>query len=657
MEGSLSLPSLRLLAPPLRVMSAIMWKVVHLRSTKHYGRVVEFITLVNEAIPDILTHRQWTLIMLGLKLKMLSCEPDVKCVKTVLESILLRSSEQAHPTNDPFESNLSTLVLRLVDDHEWREHFLKNEFPVHYGPDFDTALETLVSDFFNRLDGLLLIPDFKQTSLWVGNDASTLLEAYQQYACEAEDFPALLRRTIQRGKLAKINTNDTSSSEQQLLSSLTVPVSTKENNSSCQSVIDNSRECFRQSTTDAEEITWTYVIQQDLEICSQEETVLTTLNNNKDEVTVELVLDDQPSAATSVPDAPAPHPVTSGGRRRQRVAHKCTHCNKCYIYRYELLEHQRIHTGELPYKCTQCGKAFRRSSDLSCHRRSRCRKAAYICLKCGNSFQSIQEKFKHRCLHNTQKLECSQCRKSFKKTCQLEKHQLIHTRKRLFTCRQCGEKFSSMSELKFHRKTHPAGLSNQCTRCGKMLPSAASLAAHEERHEKQKTHACAVCAKSFRNKHELTRHKRMHTGERPYQCPYCEKRFYMSANLTVHIRTHTGEKPYLCPDCGKAFASAGELQIHGRIHTGERPYKCNVCDKGFTMAAKLTCHMRVHTGERPYVCADCGKGFSSSGQLKIHNMSHTGVRPYPCQLCPKGYKVLNHLKRHLKSHGIQEPSV
>lgn len=38
----------------------------------------------------------------------------------------------------------------------------QNEFPVHYGPDFDTALETLVSDFFDRLDGLLLIPDFKQ---------------------------------------------------------------------------------------------------------------------------------------------------------------------------------------------------------------------------------------------------------------------------------------------------------------------------------------------------------------------------------------------------------------------------------------------------------------------------------------------------------------
>ncbi|XP_077412893.1 uncharacterized protein LOC144043305 [Vanacampus margaritifer] len=657
MEGPLPLPSLRLLVPPLRVMSAIMWKVVHLRSTKHYGRVVEFIAMVNEAIPDILTHRQRTLITLGLKLKMLSCEQDVKCVQTVLESILPGSSEQAHPANDAFETNLATLVLRLVEDHEWREHFLKNEFPVHYGPEFDTALETLVSDFFNRLDGLLLIPDFKQTSMWIGDDASALLEEYQHCGCEAEDFTTILRSTIQRGKLAKINNNDMSASEQQLISSLTVPVSMTETNTPCQTVNDDSQECFPQTSTDDGEIAWTYVIQQDPEICSQEETVLTTLNNTQvEETTVAFVVDDQLLAATSVPSTSALQPLTSISAvvpQPKRVAHKCPLCNKCFIYHFELVEHQRIHTGETPHKCTQCGKAFRRSSDLSNHRRSRCTKAAYLCLKCGNSFQSTQDKCKHRCVDNTQQFGCSHCAKSFKRASELEKHELIHTQKRIFTCRQCEEKFTSMSELKFHQRTHSVGMSNQCAHCGKMFPSVASLTAHEGRHTQQKTHVCAQCGKLFRNKHELSRHTRTHTGERPYQCSYCEKRFYISANLTVHIRTHTGEKPFLCPECGKAFASAGELQIHRRIHTGERPYKCIVCDKGFTMAAKLTCHMRVHTGERPYLCTECGKAFSSSGQLKVHNMSHTGVRPYPCQLCPKGYKVLNHLKRHLKSHGIQ----
>lgn len=38
----------------------------------------------------------------------------------------------------------------------------QNVFPVEYGPDFDTALETLVCEFFTRLEELLPIPDFKQ---------------------------------------------------------------------------------------------------------------------------------------------------------------------------------------------------------------------------------------------------------------------------------------------------------------------------------------------------------------------------------------------------------------------------------------------------------------------------------------------------------------
>lgn len=39
---------------------------------------------------------------------------------------------------------------------------LQNVFPVEYGPDFDTALETLVCEFFTRLEELLPVPDFKQ---------------------------------------------------------------------------------------------------------------------------------------------------------------------------------------------------------------------------------------------------------------------------------------------------------------------------------------------------------------------------------------------------------------------------------------------------------------------------------------------------------------
>lgn len=62
-------------------MSAVMWKVVHLRNIEHYGKVEEFVSLVTEAIPNILTDRQMRLLTLGLRAK-------VRDTNTVCSNIL-----------------------------------------------------------------------------------------------------------------------------------------------------------------------------------------------------------------------------------------------------------------------------------------------------------------------------------------------------------------------------------------------------------------------------------------------------------------------------------------------------------------------------------------------------------------------------------------
>ncbi|XP_049454417.1 zinc finger protein ZFMSA12A-like isoform X2 [Epinephelus fuscoguttatus] len=637
MEGPLPLSSLKLLVPPLRMMSAVMWKVVRLRNIVHYGKVEEFVSLITEAIPDILTDRQMRLLTLGLRakmmLQMLSSEQseDLRDVKTCLNSLLPCSSKQAHAGNEALEANFVRLVQRLLEDPKGREHFLKNVFPVEYGSDFDTALETLVCEFFTRLEELLLIPDFKQTAVWI-SDTPSVLEEYMQCVSKTDDLKVLLRSKAHSDKMAKMDTSMPSPSEQRLFSSLSLLPSLREpkHAESNTQISYNKRDSEEVSLQDAE-----------------------AANNAEQEAGEKC--SDGASDTCRAPSASAESPVMSSSMivpPRERVAHKCTQCGKCFIYRYQLLKHQRRHTGENPYKCSQCGKAFRTTSDLSTHRRTQCTKAAYICINCGDSFESIQDKFRHQCVHSVQKFDCSQCGKSFKKKCLLSKHELTHTKSRVFTCRQCGEVYPTMSELRTHQKIHPPELSNQCMQCGKVFSSVACLTAHELRHKRQRTQICVRCGKAFKDKHGLNLHMRSHTGERPFQCMFCVKRFSALGNLNIHIRTHTGEKPYLCSDCGKAFVSAGELQIHRRTHTGEKPYKCTVCGRGFTMASTLTIHMRIHTGERPYICSECGKGFSRGGELKKHAMKHTGLRPYACQLCAKTYTCLNHLKRHLKTHSV-----
>ncbi|XP_028987348.1 zinc finger protein ZFMSA12A-like [Betta splendens] len=656
MEDVLPLSTMKLLAPPLRVMSAVMWKVVHQRNITHYGKVEEFVSLVAEAIPGIFNSRQMGLLTLGLRAKMtlqMLCSDQSEHLKTKLESFLSSHSNQLQPDNEALEANFVRLVHGLLEDPKERDHFLKNVFPVDYGPDFDAALETLVCEFFNRLEELVLIPNFKQTAGWI-SDTPSILEEYTQCVNKSDDFKILLRSNMHQDK--KVEMDSTVPSEQQLFSSLSHPSSlrdAKHQDVQCDTqtyvnVSESEALLAHRGPRDLENRDSSWPSEEEAD-SSPHQTTGEKCTDSIPDVHIVEENDDQASA----PPTSAESAVLSSSRiapPRHRVAHKCTQCGKCFIYRYELLEHQRLHTGENPYKCSQCGKAFRRTSDMSTHRRNQCTNAAYICIKCGNSFQSMKDKLRHRCVHSAQRFDCSQCGKNFKKMYLLRKHELNHSQSRIFTCRQCGEVYPSMSELRTHQRTHPPELSNQCMQCGKSFSSAACLTAHELRHRQKKTQICMCCGKAFKNKHELNLHMRSHTGEKPFQCTYCGKRFSVSGNLNVHIRIHTGEKPYLCSDCGKAYISAGELQIHRRTHTGEKPYKCTVCGRGFNMSGKVTLHMRVHTGERPHVCTECGKGFSRGWDLKKHMMNHTGVRPYACQLCAKTYTCLNHLKRHLKTH-------
>lgn len=151
----------------------------------------------------------------------------------------------------------------------------------------------------------------------------------------------------------------------------------------------------------------------------------------------------QSTTTTTTTAASSSSSSVSSEQPRQRVAHKCPQCGRCFIYLYEMLEHQRLHTGENPYKCSQCGKTFRRSSEMSTHRRTQCSNAAYVCIKCGSSFESIRERIRHRCSGGRRasgsgqagQFECPQCGKIFKWHNSLKKHLVTHTTDKVFNCR------------------------------------------------------------------------------------------------------------------------------------------------------------------------------------------------------------------------------
>lgn len=66
----LSISYLRLLAPPLQLLSAAMWQVVQKGLVMHYGMLEVFVTSMTEMVPELLSYRQRAQLILGLRARL-----------------------------------------------------------------------------------------------------------------------------------------------------------------------------------------------------------------------------------------------------------------------------------------------------------------------------------------------------------------------------------------------------------------------------------------------------------------------------------------------------------------------------------------------------------------------------------------------------------
>ncbi|KAJ8355542.1 hypothetical protein SKAU_G00183360 [Synaphobranchus kaupii] len=136
-DPSLLVSSLHLLVPPLQLLSAAMWQVLQQQDVLHYGKLEEFVSLVTETFPELLSESQRTELTLGLQ---------------------------------------------------------------QFGCKTDPALEVLLWEFLSRLDQLLQVPDLKQTVSWL-SAAPSFLEVCLQSVYYPDQLKTLLRHHRSLGHL------------------------------------------------------------------------------------------------------------------------------------------------------------------------------------------------------------------------------------------------------------------------------------------------------------------------------------------------------------------------------------------------------------------------------------------------------------------------
>lgn len=236
-DVSLPFAALQLLAPPVRLVSAALWKVMKQRDVMQYGVVEEFVTSACETVPGLLTVRHQSKLALGLRgryiLELLSSNPDENVIKENLERIcapaalsLASASVKKRDvkiirTVESFHS----LVHILLTDAAERAQFFKDEFPADYGPEFDQELEKLLWEFLIRVDQLLPVPNLAQTVAWL-SDTPPVLEECARAATQPQLLKILLNHQTCLGHLETAASLPPNMGDS-ILDSLSLPLSGK----------------------------------------------------------------------------------------------------------------------------------------------------------------------------------------------------------------------------------------------------------------------------------------------------------------------------------------------------------------------------------------------------------------------------------------------
>ncbi|XP_061475757.1 zinc finger protein 397-like isoform X2 [Rhineura floridana] len=199
-------------------------------------------------------------------------------------------------------------------------------------------------------------------------------------------------------------------------------------------------------------------------------------------------------------------------RKRKRVG---ADGGKSLRQSFDLLEKQRLQTGEKAYKSSEWGKSLKLRLHLNMPERK------YLGRK-----SSIWSDFG----------------KKFPQPYDVPQPQEIQARTNKHVCSECGRTFSRQSHLLIHQRMHTG----------------------------EKPYTCSECGKSFSYSSVLTEHERIHTGEKPYECSDCGQTFSRRSYLIQHERTHTGVKPYECAECQKCFTRRSGLLRHQKLHMAKK---------------------------------------------------------------------------------------
>ncbi|XP_038820370.1 zinc finger protein 26-like isoform X2 [Salvelinus namaycush] len=636
----LPLSSLRLLVPPLRLVSAALWQVVQQRDVMDYGLVEEFVTTVLEIVPDMMSYRERVQLIMGLRAQLVLelCRSDHLANPETIQPHLNRMNtciithsdkEISDPEVEASESNFLKLIQTLLEDPVEKEHFFQSVFPEEFGPKYDSALQTLVWEFLSRLEKLLPAPTLQQTASWFLPDPSVLEECV-----ECVSHPQPLKTLLQHhnNTCGHVDTNGLFSGDNQ------IPIKADPEVQS-----EPVQQCMRHVSSDNESEMTPLLelgIDSDQTVYKEVEPVHKEVEPVHKEVEpvhkeVEPVHKEVESASLEVSSTPrrerlqigkvgsqgqrrgqvisrksernineepsdgqpqyslAPDPSpTSGQPKRSKRVKICSLCRKTFNEAKDLTAHMRSHNEQSPYKFTQCGQDFEHHDDLQKHQQNVCEEAAQT-EEDNMSTTSMEDQTELACTELSESSKartCRVCHKTVYSRNYLRKHlksqhgQLLKKHKTFFCCSLCNKTFGCRNYLRKHLES----------KHGQLL----------KMHKKNKNMiCCTMCNKSF----DLSEPNKCEVNQQQLPRKAQPEANTLTAAVIPQPSSTTSQNP----------TTSNALPIQAQFYNDYRT--CLLCSETFDTAETMRKHLRFQHNILSYLCHDCGESFPSKLDLQKHS--------------------------------------
>lgn len=706
----LSLASLRLLVPPLQLMSAATWQVLKKGDVMNYWRVAEFVSLVMDMVPELLISKHKTQLDLGLRARYILelCRSEQLVEHDFILCHLDKIKPQHPALADMKESEEEEIVIKfleliqtLLKDPEERRDFFLEVFPTEYGPQYDSDLRTLFSEFLIRLAQLLPVPDFEQAVSWLGADCS-VLEDCAHSVSEPTDLKVLLQHHRQLGHLEQHV--PPSSMGDSIFASLSAVSSTRmakhrdqpDQSDQPQRLCDDTNTVLFVDDVAVEVITVTDYTEVELGASTDIEVVMgencfegtDTCPVAEDSLVVFPVETSREEEVGSTEDGATQEKPECGLRdiflpevnlasSQHKISvgpHNCPDCEKKFKFASSLIAHRVIHTGERPHKCNDCGRCFSFRQSLDRHRHTHKTGRKYECVICGETFHSLSARTEHK---------------------------QTHMEDGVYTCHRCNKTFNWEPALARHLKTpcddHNANKPAESHKNGREVvigddsegpgtfaePIRQEEEADDNDHDPDPENGEVESGEQTSSKpedmlpqqnNEVISLVKVRTSGRKRKPTMKIQVINLQRRMTTKRRKEISEKnspelkplPFNCSEHSYGSSMVSSKDTGSVADGSSAAFSCPKCSFHHPEEAQVQQHIdKVHSVEteddRPslqpfpdqegrFTCRDCEKSFKFQSLLKAHQRIHTGEQPFLCSQCGRRFSFKQSLERHKQTH-------